>query len=141
MALLDTPIQRLDGTPATLSEMTDGKVALVVNVASRCSLTPQYAALEAVHEQYADRGFTVIGIPCNQFDSQEPGTRSEIAEFSSTTYGVTFPMTDKVNVNEPDRHPIYSVFLLDRQGVVVRRFRPDTTPDDPQVRTAIESLL
>jgi glutathione peroxidase len=161
MTLLDSPILRLDGTPTTLSEMTGGKVALVVNVASRCGLTPQYAALEALHEQYSDRGFTVIGVPCNQFDGQEPGTRSEIADFSSMTYGVTFPMTDKVNVNEPGRHPIYAEltavdddegeagdvewnfekFLLDRAGVVVRRFRPDMTPDDPRILKAIEATL
>jgi glutathione peroxidase len=161
MTVLDTPVARLDGTAATLSQLTGGEVALVVNVASRCSLTPQYATLEALHEKYADRGFTVIGVPCNQFDGQEPGSRSEIADFCSTTYGVTFPMTDKVNVNEPGRHPIYAVltevkdddgnagdvewnfekFLLDRQGAVLRRFRPDTPPDDPSIIHAIEAAL
>ena len=90
MSLLDTPISRLDGTPATLGEITGGKPALLVNVASRCGLTPQYTQLEALHEQYADRGFTVVGLPCNQFGGQEPGSAEEIAEFCSATYGVTF---------------------------------------------------
>src|SRR3954468_9781379 len=99
MSLLDQPLRRLDGTPATLGKITGGAAALVVNVASRCGLTPQYAGLEALHEKYADRGFTVVGVPCNQFAGQEPGSAEEIAEFCSATYGVTFPMTEKVDVN------------------------------------------
>src|SRR5690606_27414414 len=108
MSILDQPIARLDGTPATLGEITGGKPAPVVNVASKCGLTPQYAGLEALHEKYADRGFTVVGVPCNQFMGQEPGTAEEIAEFCSATYGVTFPMTEKVEVNGPDRHPVFA---------------------------------
>src|ERR1041384_7798775 len=107
MSLLDVSIARLDGTPGTLGEITAGRPALVVNVASRCGLTPQYATLEKLHESYADRGFTVVGVPCNQFGGQEPGTSDEIAEFCSATYGVTFPMFEKIEVNGPGRHAIY----------------------------------
>src|SRR5262245_24073598 len=99
MGLLDISINRLDGTAATLGDITAGRPALVVNVASRCGLTPQYETLEKLHETYADRGFTVVGVPCNQFGGQEPGSAEEIAEFCSATYGVTFPMTAKVEVN------------------------------------------
>jgi glutathione peroxidase len=136
-------------------------VALVVNVASRCGLTPQYAGLEALHEEYRDRGFTVLGVPCNQFMGQEPGTAEEIASFCSATYGVTFPMTDKIEVNGDSAHPVYQQlteaadangatgdvqwnfekFLVSADGSVVARFRPKTQPDSPEVRTAIESLL
>ena len=137
--LLQLPVTTLQGEPTTLGALTDGKAALVVNVASRCGLTPQYATLEALHEEYADRGFTVIGVPCNQFAGQEPGSAEEIAEFCSATYGVTFPMTGKVDVNGPDAHPVFQQltdvpdasgeagpitwnfekFVLDSQGVVV----------------------
>jgi glutathione peroxidase len=161
MTLLDQPIARLDGTPATLGEITGGSPALLVNVASKCGLTPQYAALEELQETYAGRGFTVVGLPCNQFGGQEPGSSEEIAEFCSATYGVTFPMTEKVEVNGPDRHPVYDElvqvadqtgrvgdiawnfekFLLDGSGKVVARFDPRVVPDDPQVVEAIESLL
>jgi glutathione peroxidase len=132
-----------------------------VNVASRCGLTPQYAKLEALHEEYGARGFTVVGVPSNQFKGQEPGTAEEIAEFCSATYGVTFPMTEKVEVNGPEAHPLYQrltttpdvdgdagpvawnfeKFLLSGQGEVVARFRPPTQPDAPEVRAAIESVL
>jgi glutathione peroxidase len=161
MPLTDLPIARLDGTPATLGDITGGKPALVVNVASKCGLTPQYTALEALHEQYAGRGFTVVGVPCNQFGGQEPGTAEEIAEFCSASYGVTFPMTEKVEVNGDGRHPVYDElvqapdqdgdtgdiawnfekFLVDGSGAVVARFRPGVVPDDPQVTSAIESVL
>jgi glutathione peroxidase len=171
MALTDVPIARLDGTPATLGEITGGRPALVVNVASKCGLTPQYSALEALQEQYADRGFTVVGVPCNQFGGQEPGTAEEISEFCSATYGVTFPMTEKVEVNGEHRHPLYDElvatpyragidlagtdlagttgdiawnfekFLLDRTGAVVARFAPGVVPDDPRVTDAVESVL
>ncbi len=161
MDLHQLPVSRLDGTPATLGEITGGHPALVVNVASKCGLTPQYIALEALHEKYAGRGFTVVGVPCNQFGGQEPGTAEEIEEFCSATYGVTFPMTEKVDVNGADRHPVYGVladvpdeqgeagdvqwnfekFLLDGDGSVVARFRPGVVPDDPQVVAAVESLL
>jgi glutathione peroxidase len=159
--LLDLPVTTLDGEPTTLGTLTAGRPALLVNVASKCGLTPQYGALEALHEEYADRGFTVIGVPCNQFGGQEPGTSEEIAEFCSATYGVTFPMTGKVEVNGPDAHPVYQrltavpdadgeagdvqwnfeKFLVDGSGQVVGRFRPRTEPDSPEVRTAIESVL
>jgi glutathione peroxidase len=158
---LATPIARLDGTPATLGEITGGRPALVVNVASRCGLTPQYTALEQLQETYGDRGFTVVGVPCNQFGGQEPGTAEEIEEFCSTTYGVTFPMTEKVEVNGPGRHPVYEdlvevgdengqpgditwnfeKFLLDGSGSVVARFSPSVVPDDPRVVEAVERLL
>jgi glutathione peroxidase len=161
MPLLDLPIARLDGTPATIGELTGGRPALLVNVASRCGLTPQYAALEQLHETYADRGFTVVGLPCNQFQGQEPGSAEEIAEFCSATYGVTFPMTEKIDVNGGGRHPAYDElvhvadqdgrtgdvawnfekFLIDGSGAVVARFDPRMVPDDPRVTTAIESLL
>jgi glutathione peroxidase len=159
--LLDLPVTTLGGTPSTLGELTGGRAALVVNVASRCGLTPQYGALEALHEEYAERGFTVIGVPCNQFGGQEPGTAGEIAEFCSATYGVTFPMTGKVDVNGPDAHAVYQrltavpdaggeagavqwnfeKFLLSPNGEVVGRFRPKTLPDAPEVRAAIEAVL
>jgi glutathione peroxidase len=161
MSLLAQPIARLDGSAATLGEITAGQPALVVNVASRCGLTPQYTALETLHERYAERGFTVVGVPCNQFGGQEPGTAEEISEFCSATYGVTFPMTEKVDVNGEERHPVYAElvqapdqtgrsgdvqwnfekFLLDGSGAVVARFEPTVVPDDPRVTSAIESVL
>jgi glutathione peroxidase len=161
MTLLDQPIARLDGTPATLGEITQGKVALLVNVASKCGLTPQYEALERLHETYAARGFTVVGVPCNQFGGQEPGSAEDIAEFCSSTYGVTFPMTEKVDVNGEGRHPLFTEltlvpvtggepgdvswnfekFLLDREGRPLSRFSPQTLPDDPSVVQAIEYAL
>ncbi len=161
MSLLDLPIARLDGTDATLGDITGGSPALLVNVASKCGLTPQYTALEALHEEYAGRGFTVVGVPCNQFGGQEPGSADEIAEFCSATYGVTFPMTEKVDVNGADRHPVYDElvqvadqsgkdgdvrwnfekFLVDGSGSVVARFDPTVVPDDPRVTGAIESVL
>jgi glutathione peroxidase len=161
MTLHDIKIARLDGTPATLAEITGGRPALVVNVASRCGLTPQYAQLEALHERYSGRGFTVVGVPCNQFGGQEPGTSEEIAQFCSATYGVTFPMTEKVEVNGPGRHPLYGElvavaddkghtgditwnfekFLLDGDGRVVARWNPSVEPDDPRITDAVESVL
>jgi glutathione peroxidase len=161
MSILDAPLARLDGTPGTLGDLTGGRPALLVNVASKCGLTPQYAALEEVHETYADRGFTVVGIPCNQFGGQEPGSPEEIAEFCSATYGVTFPMAEKVEVNGEGRHEVYhelvgvadeqgsagdvqwnfEKFLLDGDGKVVARFSPRVEPDDPRVTAAIESLV
>jgi glutathione peroxidase len=158
---LDTPIGRLDGTDATLGELTGGRSALVVNVASKCGLTPQYTALEALHEKYSDRGFTVVGVPCNQFGGQEPGSAEEIAEFCAKTYGVSFPMTQKVEVNGERRHPVYAdlvespdetgrtgdvrwnfeKFLIDSEGRMVARFSPQVVPDDPRVLSAVERLL
>ena len=159
--LLDQPIATLQGEPTTLGTLTGGRPALVVNVASRCGLTPQYSQLEALHEEYGLRGFTVVGVPCNQFGGQEPGTTEEIASFCSATYGVTFPMTEKVEVNGPGAHPVFQrltavedaqgaagdvqwnfeKWLVDADGEVVARFRPRTEPDSPEVRTAIEALL
>jgi glutathione peroxidase len=159
-ALTDIALTTLDGRPTTLAELADG-AALVVNVASKCGLTPQYSALEQLAEDYGDRGLTVIGVPCNQFMGQEPGTAEEIQTFCSTTYGVTFPLLAKADVNGPDRHPLYAEltnvpdgsgeagdvqwnfekFLLAPDGQVVRRFRPRTAPDAPEVIDAIEAVL
>jgi glutathione peroxidase len=159
--LLDLPVTTLDGAPTTLGALTAGRATLVVNVASRCGLTPQYAQLEALQQEYAERGFTVLGVPCNQFAGQEPGTAEEIGTFCSATYGVTFPMTEKVEVNGDDATPLYrqltevsdaageagpvqwnfEKFLLDGQGQVVGRFRPRTEPTAPEVRAAIEAAL
>jgi glutathione peroxidase len=159
--LLDVPLTTLQGEPTTFGALTGGRPALVVNVASRCGLTPQYTALEALHEEYAARGFTVVGVPCNQFMGQEPGTAEEIAEFCSATYGVTFPMTGKVDVNGEGAHPLFRAlteapdldgaagevswnfekWVVSGTGDVVARFRPRTLPDAPEVRAAIESVL
>ncbi|MFN7148916.1 MAG: glutathione peroxidase [Microthrixaceae bacterium] len=160
MAIYDTDIAALDGTPNVLADL-NGKVTLVVNVASKCGLTPQYEQLEQIHERYADRGFSVLGVPCNQFLEQEPGSADEIATFCSTTYGVTFPLTEKVEVNGDDRHPLYDQltpvadadgrdgdiqwnfekFLVNGEGDVVARFAPTVVPDDPAVIAAIEGQL
>jgi glutathione peroxidase len=154
-------INTLDGRPTTLQQLREGNAALVVNVASRCGLTPQYTALEELQQKYGARGFTVIGVPCNQFGDQEPGSAEEIQTFCSTTYGVSFPMTEKIDVNGPGRHPLYQIltetpdetgtagdvqwnfekFLVSADGEVVARFRPMTTPDDPTVVAAIEAQL
>ena len=161
MSILDAKIARLDGTATTLGEITAGRPALLVNVASKCGLTPQYAGLEELQETYGDEGFTVVGLPCNQFYGQEPGSAEEIAEFCSATYGVTFPMTEKIDVNGDDRHEIYrslveqpnekgesgdvtwnfEKFLVDAQGEVVARFRPKVLPDDPRLVQAIQQQL
>lgn len=161
MTTLDCKIARLDGTPGTLGDLTDGRVTLLVNVASRCGLTPQYTGLERLQETLGDRGFTVVGVPCNQFGAQEPGSPDEIAEFCSATYGVSFPITEKVEVNGEDRHELYGElvghpdqdgrtgdvswnfekFLLDRDGNVVARFAPGVEPEDPQLLAAVERLL
>jgi len=160
VALYDIPLERLSGGPATLGEHA-GKALLLVNVASKCGLTPQYTGLEELHEKLAPRGFSVLGFPCNQFGGQEPGTADEIAEFCSTTYGVTFPMYAKLEVNGDNRHPLYTQltatpdaggeagdvlwnfekFLVAPSGEIVGRFRPRTTPDDPALLTAIEEIL
>jgi glutathione peroxidase len=159
--LLDLPVTTLQGKATTFGELAGGRAALVVNVASKCGLTPQYSKLEALHAELAGRGFTVLGFPCNQFGGQEPGTAEEIEQFCSATYGVTFPMTAKIDVNGADRDPVYAAltavpdaegeagdiqwnfekFLVAADGRVVRRFRPRTEPDAPEVRAAIESVL
>lgn len=160
MTLTGIPLTTIDGTDTTLGELAGG-AALVVNVASKCGLTPQYSALEQLAKDYGDRGLTVIGVPCNQFMGQEPGTAEEIQTFCSTTYGVTFPLLAKTDVNGPDRHPLYAEltqatdgsgeagdvqwnfekFLLAPSGEVVARFRPRTAPDAPEVIAAIEEVL
>jgi glutathione peroxidase len=160
MPLYENEIRALDGTPGLLAGQ-EGKVTLAVNVASKCGLTPQYTGLEKLHEQYAERGFTVVGFPCNQFGAQEPGTPEEIATFCSTTYGVTFPLSEKIDVNGDDRHPIYSQltevadseghsgdirwnfekFLVSRDGDVVARFSPMVDPEAPELIEAIEKAL
>jgi glutathione peroxidase len=160
MSLYDHPVATLQGEPADLHQF-EGDLALVVNVASRCGLTPQYAALEEIHERYHERGFTVLGFPCNQFLGQEPGTSEEIATFCSTTYGITFPMFEKIEVNGEGRHPLYAdltatpdgdgeagdvqwnfeKFLVAPGGEVVARFRPGVEPDAPEVVAAIEAHL
>jgi glutathione peroxidase len=159
--LLDMPVTTLRGEHTTFGEFAGGRTALVVNVASKCGLTPQYTKLEALHEELADRGFTVVGFPCNHFGGQEPGTAADIESFCSATYGVTFPMTDKIEVNGPDRDAIYArltevadseghagdirwnfeKFLVAADGRVVARFGPRTEPDSPEIRTAIDEVL
>jgi glutathione peroxidase len=160
MSLYDIPLRTLSGAETSLGEYK-GKTVLVVNVASKCGLTPQYAELENLQKKYASRGFTVLGAPCNQFGGQEPGTTEEIQEFCSTTYGVTFPMLDKLDVNGETRHPLYSEltltpdaegnagdvqwnfekFLLTSDGTIAARFRPKTTPESPEIVEAIERQL
>jgi glutathione peroxidase len=159
-SLHDIPLKTLKGEDTSLGELK-GKAVLVVNVASKCGLTPQYEGLEKLHEQYAGRGFAVVGFPCNQFGGQEPGSAEEIETFCSTTYGVTFPMMEKVDVNGEHRHPVYDVltatpdaegeagdikwnfekFLLSPDGEVVARFRPLVKPEDETLVAAVESQL
>jgi glutathione peroxidase len=156
----DIPLSTLAGQPASLGDLS-GRTLLVVNVASKCGLTPQYEGLERLHEQYGDRGFSVVGFPCNQFGGQEPGTAGEIAEFCSATYGVSFPLFEKIEVNGPGRHPVYEEltavpdadgeagdiqwnfekFLVGPDGTVIARFRPRTDPEDPDLVAAIEANL
>lgn len=160
MALSDFTINALDGSSLDLHDFDD-TATLVVNVASKCGLTPQYTGLEQLQATYGDRGFTVLGVPCNQFGGQEPGSSEEIQTFCSTTYGVTFPMTEKVDVNGGDRHPLYAEltrtadadgrdgdiqwnfekFLVAPGGEVVARFGPMTDPQAPEVTAAIEANL
>src|SRR6202162_6441821 len=159
-SIYEIELPRLDGKPARLSEY-EGKVVLAVNVASRCGLTPQYAGLQALNERYSDRGFVVLGFPCNQFFNQEPGSADKIQEFCSVNYGVTFPLFAKLDVKGSNQHPLYTIlsenaddtgkagnvkwnfekFLVGRDGRVMRRFRSKVVPEDPQLVEAIESLL
>ena len=161
MSILEIPVKTLSGQDSSLGSAVPGAALLVVNVASKCGLTPQYTALEKLHEQFASRGLAVVGFPCNQFGGQEPGSADEIAEFCSATYGVTFPMFEKIEVNGPERHAIYETltstqdaageagdiqwnfekFLVRPDGTVAARFRPRTAPDDPEVLAAIEAAL
>ncbi len=160
MSLQDIELKTLSGEPATLGDYA-GSAVLVVNVASQCGLTPQYAGLQRLQDQFSGRGFTVAGFPCNQFGAQEPGTSDEISEFCSVNYGVTFPMFAKIDVNGPSRHPLYAEleqtpdaegnagdvqwnfekFLIGKDGSVLARFRPMTEPEAPEVVEAIESSL
>ncbi|WKK24447.1 glutathione peroxidase [Streptomyces olivoreticuli] len=160
MSVHEVEINALQGGSADLRQYR-GKAVLIVNVASKCGLTPQYAGLEGLQERYAARGFTVLGVPCNQFMGQEPGTSQEIAEFCSATYGVTFPMTEKVEVNGDGRHPLYEElvttadadghtgdirwnfekFLIAPDGTVAARFAPQTEPDSAEVVAAVEENL
>jgi glutathione peroxidase len=153
-------VNTLSGQPGSLGDLA-GKTLLVVNVASKCGLTPQYEGLERLHERFADRGFSVVGFPSNQFGGQEPGTAEEIAEFCSVNYGVTFPMFEKIEVNGPGRHPVYGEltavpdadgvagdiqwnfekFLVGPDGSVIARYRPGTDPEDPELVAAIEASL
>jgi glutathione peroxidase len=160
MALYDIPIHTLQGSDTSLGQYA-GKTLLLVNVASKCGLTPQYEGLERLQKKYADRDFSVIGFPCNQFLGQEPGTADEIAQFCSATYGVTFPLMEKIEVNGEGRHPIYSAltekadaegnagditwnfekFLVSPKGEIVARYRPQVEPEDAAIVGDIEAQL
>lgn len=159
MSIFDAPIHTLRGEQSSL-EQFHGKAILAVNVASKCGLTPQYTGLEQLQNTYGDRGFTVVGFPCNQFGAQEPGSADEIETFCSTTYGVTFPMMEKIDVNGDDRHAIYQdltqvadseghsgdirwnfeKFLIAPDGTVTR-FSPMVAPDAEPLVAAIEAVL
>ncbi|MEC3913867.1 glutathione peroxidase [Nocardia sp. CDC160] len=159
--LREIPLRTLTDKPTTLAELAGDKVVLLVNVASKCGLTPQYTGLVELQQTYGPQGFTVVGVPCNQFMGQEPGTAEEIAEFCSTTYGVDFPLLEKSDVNGEGRIPLYQAltttadasgeagdiqwnfekFLIGRDGTVLGRFRPRTEPKDPAVVSAIEAAL
>ena len=160
MSIYDVPVKTLKGEDASLQEHQDEAI-LFVNVASKCGLTPQYEGLERLQKKYKDRGFTVIGVPCNQFMGQEPGTAEEIEEFCSTTYGVSFPLLEKTDVNGPEKHPLYDQlqqvadaeghtgdirwnfekFLVAPGGGDIKRFPPQAEPESPEVVSAIESVL
>ena len=160
MSIFDASINDLKGEPSSLKDY-EGKTLLLVNVASKCGLTPQYTGLEELQKRYEDRGFSVLGFPCNQFLGQEPGTAEEIQSFCSTTYGVTFPLFEKIEVNGEGQHPIYEEltqvpdaegvagdvawnfekFLISPTGQIVGRFRPQVEPEDPALIEAIESQL
>lgn len=160
MTIYDHEVSALGGKPADLNDYAD-KAVLIVNVASKCGLTPQYTGLEKLQERYADQGFSVLGFPCNQFGGQEPGTAEEIETFCSTTYGVTFPMFEKIDVNGDGRDPLYAEltavadaegeagdvqwnfekFLVAPGGRIVNRFRPGTEPESDEIVSAIEANL
>jgi glutathione peroxidase len=160
MSIYDTPLHTLQGDPTSLGEF-QGTTLLVVNVASKCGLTPQYEGLERLQKTYGDKGFSVVGFPCNQFGAQEPGSAEEIATFCSATYGVTFPMMEKIDVNGDDRNPVYEEltafpdaegesgdiqwnfekFLVSSDGTILQRFRPMVDPEAPEVIDAIEANL
>jgi glutathione peroxidase len=154
----DIAVKDIDGKETTLGAYK-GKVLLIVNVASKCGYTPQYQGLETIYEKYKDKGFVVLGFPCNQFGQQEPGTNEEIKQFCSSKYNVTFPMFDKIDVNGEKRHPLYvalageqspypgnikwnfSKFLIGRDGKIIKRFESKAAPESPEVTAAIESAV
>ncbi|NVB77984.1 MAG: glutathione peroxidase [Kofleriaceae bacterium] len=156
----NVPLKTLKGQPAKLADFK-GKALLVVNVASQCGNTPQYATLEALQKKYEAKGFTVVGFPCNQFGGQEPGTSEEIAEFCAANYGITFPIMEKSDVNGPNRNDVYKAltpiadagghtgdirwnfekFVISADGTKITRFAPKTKPDDPAVIAAVENAL
>jgi glutathione peroxidase len=156
--LQEIALKDIDGKATSLKAYA-GKVLLVVNVASKCGLTPQYKALEATHQKYKDKGFSVLAFPSNDFGSQEPGSNQEIKEFCSTKYNVTFPMFDKLHVKGPEQHPLYAAlsgkdspfpgdvkwnfgkFLIGRDGRIIKRFEPKVAPDAPEVTQAIEAAI
>jgi glutathione peroxidase len=160
MAVHDISVNTLSGQPSSIGEHA-GKTLLIVNVASKCGLTPQYTALQQVYDRYADRGFEVLGFPCNQFGGQEPGSAEQIEQFCSLNYGVTFPMFEKIDVNGPGRHPLYDElvqtadveghdgdirwnfekFLIAPDGEIVARYSPMVVPDDPTIVADIEANL
>jgi glutathione peroxidase len=160
VSVYEVPLSSIDGDAGVLADQA-GQVTLLVNVASFCGLTPQYEGLEALHEKYDDQGFSVIGIPCNQFGAQEPGTADEIKTFCSTTYNVQFPLTEKIEVNGDDRHTLYEQltptadaeghtgdirwnfekFLIGRDGEIVARFSPMVVPEDEGLVSAIEKAV
>lgn len=160
MSIYETEIAALDGTPNVLNNL-DGNVTLIVNVASQCGLTPQYEQLEQLQKDFGDQNFSVLGVPCNQFMGQEPGTAEEIATFCSTTYGVSFPLTEKIEVNGDGQHPLYQQltpvadadgesgdirwnfekFIVGKDGQVLSRFAPTVVPDDPAIVDAIRAAL
>jgi len=157
-SIRDIPLKDINGKDTSLKAY-QGKVLLIVNVASKCGYTPQYKGLEALQEKYKDKGFTVLGFPCNQFGGQEPGTNEEIKQFCSSTYNVSFPLFDKIDVNGQNRHPLYvalagkdspfpgdikwnfNKFLIGRDGKIIKRFDSKTTPESPEVTSAIETAL
>ncbi|HRI13523.1 MAG TPA: glutathione peroxidase [Verrucomicrobiota bacterium] len=157
-SLQTIPVKDIDGKDTSLKAY-NGKVVLVVNVASKCGLTPQYTALEALYRKYKDQGFVIVGFPCNDFSSQEPGSADEIKQFCSSKYDVTFPLMAKIHVKGPEQHPLYLAlsgkdakfpgdiewnfgkFLIGRDGTVIQRFKPTTTPDSPEVTQAVEAAL
>jgi glutathione peroxidase len=161
MSLRDIPVRTLADAPTTLAELTGDKATLVVNVASKCGLTPQYAGLVRLQERFGHRGFTVVGVPCNQFAGQEPGSAEQIQDFCVTTYGVDFPLLEKIDVNGDGRHPLYESlvqapdalgdagdvqwnfekFLISPDGSIVARFRPQTPPMSDEVVAAVEAVL
>ncbi|WP_280208348.1 glutathione peroxidase [Nocardia cyriacigeorgica] len=161
MNVRDIPVRTLSGEPSTLAGLVGDRAVLLVNVASKCGLTPQYSGLVELQKTYGDRGFSVVGVPCNQFMGQEPGTAEEIQQFCSMTYGVDFPLLEKTEVNGDGRHPLYQSlvdtadaegaagdiqwnfekFLIAPDGTVAGRFRPRTTPDDAALVAAVEALL